>query len=421
MTEGVTEDRKLALITWSAIAEPGDAVARALVGVMGPVEALDWAKAAVSDPVGAAIDLGAVSPDLVDRAVAAVGRWRGRSRAWDPEPHLERAARVGARVVARGEAEWPEALTDLGDAAPYCLWVRGPLDVSRAYRASIAVVGSRSNTAYGNHVAGDLAADLTREGCAVVSGGAYGIDAGAHRGALGVEGATIAVMAGGVDRLYPAGNDGLLRAVLDSGAIVGELPCGYAPHRSRFLTRNRIIAASRATVVIEAAHRSGALSTAVHAAGLGRPVGAIPGPVTSPSSTGCHRLIRDGATLVTGASDVLDLVDPLDAAREPSGLQEAVRDRAGGGPLSFPSPAHRQAYDAIAGRGSTIDRIAAGAGLTLPEARSALGGLLLSGLAIQDGDLWRRTSADARRVRSGTRRTSRRPGEEDNDSATLSA
>lgn len=397
----MSEGDRLALVTWSAIAEPGDAVAHALVGVLGPAEALVWAKGAVSDPVGASLDLGSISPALVDRAVAAVGRWRGRKPAWDPEPHLERARRVGARVVVRGDPEWPAELDDLGDAAPYCLWVRGPASIARVYRDSIAVVGSRSSTAYGEHVAGVLASDLAEDGRAVISGGAYGIDARAHRGALASGGTTIAVMAGGIDRLYPAGNDDLLRAVAESGAVMGELPPGYAPHRNRFLTRNRVIAAAKATVVVEAAHRSGALSTAFHAAELGRPVGAVPGPVTVPGFAGCHRLIRGGATLVTGARDVLGLVEHLDAAREPSeglgsriGTSGSVRE-----PPSFASPAHRQAYDAISRRGSTIGQVVAEAGLALPEARSALGALLLTGMVARDGVLWRRVPTGRRSPR----------------------
>ncbi|MCJ7827377.1 MAG: DNA-processing protein DprA, partial [Demequinaceae bacterium] len=353
----------------------------------GPGEALSWAKSAVTDPIGASLDLGEAAPrDLTDRAIASVERWWQRRTAWDPDPHLERAAKVGARVVARGDPEWPAEICDLGDAAPYCLWVRGSADIREAWARSVAVVGSRSSTAYGEHVAATLAAELADGGHVVVSGGAYGIDARAHRGALAAGGTTVAVMAGGVDRLYPAGNADLLGRVLEAGAIVGELPPGYAPHRSRFLTRNRIIAAARATVVVEAAHRSGALSTAFHAAGLGRPVTAVPGPVTSAGSTGCHRLIRDGAVLVTCARDILDLVEPLDATRG-SGF-----DGSGGDTMTFSSAEHRQAYDAISRRGSTVGEVAAGAGLSVAGARSALGGLLLADLVLRDGVLWRRTS-----------------------------
>ena len=401
--EGRADDR-LALVAWSAIAEPGDAVASAIVAVLGPAEALRWAREAVTDPVGASIDLAAsASREVVDRAIASLERWTARAAAWDPAPHLERAAKVGARAIVRGDDEWPAEFDDLGAAAPYCLWARGPANVRDAWARSVAIVGSRSSTAYGEHVAATLAAGLADEGWGVVSGGAYGIDARAHRGALAAGGLTVAVMAGGVDRPYPQGNSDLLARVLETGAIVGESPPGYAPYRSRFLTRNRIIAASRVTVVVEAAHRSGALSTASHASALGRPLAAVPGPVTSAGSLGCHRLIRDGATLVTGPQDVLELVEPLDAAR---GLAD---DEGGEGPgragaVGFSSVEQRRAYDAIGRRGSTIGEVAAAAGLTTNEARTALGGLALLGSARKDGVLWRRAPAPHRgsdRARGG--------------------
>ena len=213
-----------------------------------------------------------------------------------------------------------------------------------AFRRAIAIVGSRSSTAYGEHVAATLSAGVADAGWTVVSGGAYGIDARVHRAALAADGATVAVMAGGVDRLYPLGNADLLARVLETGAIVAEQPPGFPPHRSRFLTRNRIIAAAAATVVVEAAHRSGALSTAHHAAELGRPVGAVPGPVTSASSAGCHRLIRNGAVCVTSPDDVLEMVTPLDASRPDStGPRPRTRTR------DFATGGERAAYDAIAG------------------------------------------------------------------------
>ncbi len=386
-----SEADRMALVTWSAIAEPGDAIANALVGVLGPSKALEWARLALTDPVGASLDLGSVANrDLADRALAAVERWRQRDSAWDPEPHLERAEKVGARVIARGDPEWPTEVDDLGGAAPYCLWARGPQSIREAWSRSIAIVGSRSSTAYGEHVAAMLAGELAEMGHVVISGGAYGIDARAHRAALAVGGVTVAVMAGGVDRLYPEGNTELLTRMLETGAIVGELPPGYAPYRSRFLTRNRIIAAARTTVVVEAANRSGALSTASHAAGLGRPVAAIPGPVTSAGSCGCHRLIRDGAVLVSNARDVRDLIEPFDAARE--GGSEDLRQPQGlrSPQMTFTSPGHRQAYDAITRRGSTIGEVAERAGLSPMEARSALGGLLLAGSVLKEGDTWRR-------------------------------
>lgn len=384
------DERGRALVTWSAIAEPGDPLAHAIVHLLGAAEALEWVRGAARDPIKATIALAPrAEPTLIDRAVDAVARWTPRLRDGDAERHCDRAAKVGARVVPRGAPEWPHVLDDLGVSAPYCLWVRGPRSVREAFARAIAIVGSRSSTAYGEYVAAALASGVVDEGWTVVSGGAYGIDARVHRAALAAGGATVAVMAGGVDQLYPRGNADLLARVLETGAIIAEQPPGFPPHRSRFLTRNRIIAASAATVVVEAAHRSGALSTAHHAADLGRPVGAVPGPVTSASSSGCHRLIREGATCVTSPHDVLEMVLPLDASRgESEGPRGRIRAR------DFASAGERQAFDAVAARGSTIGEVGRAAGMTAPEVRSALGALELAGAVLREGDLWMRAPAD---------------------------
>jgi DNA processing protein len=258
-------------------------------------------------------------------------------------------------------------------------------------------------------MASDIAAGVASTGRAVLSGGAYGIDAAAHRQAVSVGAVTIAVMAGGVDRLYPAGNDQLLGAVIENGAVVSEVPPGYAPHRSRFLTRNRLIAAGAATVVVEAALRSGALNTARHAAGLLRPVGAVPGPATSPSSAGCHALIRDGAAvLVAGADHVLELVESASqwSARcdTDETLDLSARDVAGGDggdrPSSprerveqrpdFDTPADRAVYDVTSRRPLAIDAIAQRAGLAWKEATASAGRLEMRGLIERNGPGWRR-------------------------------
>ncbi len=317
MTAGREEERR-ALVSWSAIAEPADREARALVSTLGPVAALAWARAAVEDPVTATAALGQINSADAARLVAAAGRWRLRVEAMDPEQHLKRAARVGARAITRGDPDWPQAMDALGSAAPYVLWVRGAADVDAAWACGIAVVGSRASTRYGEYVAGWIAGHAADNGWAVISGGAYGVDVRAHRAALDAGGVTVAVMAGGVDRLYPRGHVDVLEQMCEEGAVVAEVPPGYAPHRSRFLTRNRLIAAARATVVVEAAHRSGALSTAYHAADMGRPLAAVPGPATSASSAGCHRLIREGAAvLVSDPREVLELAGPLNPAVDP--------------------------------------------------------------------------------------------------------
>jgi DNA processing protein len=210
------------------------------------------------------------------------------------------------------DERWPSQLGDLGDQAPMDLYVLGNPNLRELTRRAVAMVGSRAATAYGEVVATELAADSAERGFTIISGGAYGIDAVCHRAALGVAGKTVAVMAGGVDRLYPPGNQRLLeRIIADGGAVISELPLGTVPSRARFAARNRLIAAlGEATVVVESAGRSasGSLSTARHAGVLGRPVGAVPGPVTSLCSVGCHSLIQQGlARLVANVDDVIDL------------------------------------------------------------------------------------------------------------------
>ena len=220
---------------------------------------------------------------------------------------LDVATALNLSFLIPGDTHWPRGFEDLGTAAPIGLWVYGAVEALAA--DSIAVVGARSATHYGEWAAADIAAGIASSGWTVVSGGAYGIDAAAHRGAIAAHGRTVAVLAGGVDVAYPRSNELLFRAIVEHGALVSESPPGTQPLRHRFLVRNRLIAAmSRATVVIEARMRSGASATAGQAAGLGRDVMAVPGPISAAASAGCHQLIRDGAVLVTSAADVFELV-----------------------------------------------------------------------------------------------------------------
>ena len=155
----------------------------------------------------------------------------------------------------------------------------------------------------------EITAGLVERGHTIVSGAAYGIDGMAHRAALASAGRTVAYLAGGVDRFYPSGHDALLTRIVETGAVVSELPCGSAPTKWRFLMRNRLIAAStKATLVVEAGWRSGSLNVAGYATSLNRPVGAVPGPVTTAASAGCHRLMREfGATVITSADEAAAL------------------------------------------------------------------------------------------------------------------
>jgi DNA processing protein len=371
---------------WSRLAEPGDTVAGALVGSMGPVDALTWLEDAVTAGARRVLPVSVQDGAAARTLGRAVERWAPRLDALEPERDLDVLHRHGGTLLVPEDPRWPEGLLDLGTTAPHALWVLGRPDLGAVVDGAVALIGARACTGYGERVAADLAAGVGAQGRCVVSGGAYGIDAVAHRAALTTSGGTVAVLAGGVDRFYPVGNARLLRAVVDgSGAVVSEVPPGGVPSRSRFLQRNRVIAAlAGATVVVEAAWRSGALSTAGHAARLLRPVGAVPGPVTSAASAGCHRLLRDGAAIcVTDVDEVMELVrgPDADAGARSDGL--LAEDGLG--------PAERRALDALplrrpAGEESLV-RVA---GLAPGELRAALGVLELAGLAVREQGGWRR-------------------------------
>ena len=313
----------------------------------------------------------------------------GRLRDLEPERDLERAARRGIRWIIPGEPEWPAALDDLDaveplqalGGVPLGLWVRGPLRLD-ALLAPVAVVGARSATTYGTDVAAELGAGLARAGATVVSGAAFGIDQAAHRGALAGDGPTVAVLACGVDRAYPAAHQQLLDHLGEHGAIVSEVAPGCAPMRVRFLSRNRVIAAlSRGTVVVEAAVRSGALNTASWTSRLNRPLMGVPGPVTSATSEGVHQLIRSGAaTLVTRADDVLELTGLMgehlvEVVRAPT----TARDR-----LTRRQQRVLEAVPVV--HSAAVGSIARTAGLGVAEVDSVLEGLARCGLVEQLSD-----------------------------------
>ncbi len=291
------------------VAEPGDGVLGRVIAAVGPVAAADALLEGGSPErlAGTVIDAGG---DLDEReAESALGRWLPRLDHGAFVRSLTQAARVGARLLVPGDLGWPRGVDELGVHAPIGLWVRGRTDALDWSVPTIALVGARAATGYGEHVAMEASAGLVDRGFAIVSGGAYGIDGMAHRAALASDGTTVAFLAGGVDRFYPLGHESLLTRIAQTGAVVSELPCGAAPTKWRFLQRNRLIAAaSQATVVLEAGIRSGSLNTAGHAAALGRPLGAVPGPVTSPASAGCHRLLREfDAVCVVDADQMVEL------------------------------------------------------------------------------------------------------------------
>lgn len=292
-TTTITDPDTLARITWATITEPGDRVAGALIAEHGAEAALDVLR---GDSAG--------DEDLITLRERALARLKDVQ----VEQAIRSGVRFGAAVLTPSHEHWPTRLADLGDFAPHALWVRGNTELLAAEK-QIAVVGARAATGYGEHVTMELCAGLADRGYTVTSGGAYGIDGMAHRAALASRGSTVAYLAGGVDRFYPSGHDALLTRIAEAGAVVSEVAPGTAPTKWRFLQRNRLIAAAaHAAVVVEAGWRSGSLNTAGHAAAIGRPLGAVPGPITSAASAGCNRLIREfGATLVTNVNEVIEL------------------------------------------------------------------------------------------------------------------
>jgi DNA processing protein len=369
MSAGLPTDERGARVALSRLGEPGSLGLHEVVAHWGAVEALQR---------------------LVSGTEAVPGAIAERFSANQLADDLRHADRLRARVVIPSDPQWPRAVDDLA-VPPLCLWVLGPADLDAASTRSVAVVGARSATAYGTQVAADLSAGLCDRGFTIVSGAAFGIDAAAHRGALAVDGCTVAVLAGGIDRLYPSSHTRLLREIAHTGAVVTEQPLGVAPIGSRFLSRNRIIAAlASGTVVVEASLRSGSLNTAGHATKIHRPVAAVPGPVTSTQSAGCHQIVRDkGAALVTDADEVADLVGRI-------GLDLAPEKRGAPRPSDDLDPADRTLFEVLPIRGhADIPTLARAASLTTRAVRAGLGRLATRGDAVTDGlDGWRKAPAN---------------------------
>ncbi|SFN52648.1 DNA-processing protein DprA [Mycetocola miduiensis] len=369
---------RFARAAWSGIVEPGDSMAGFLVSAAGASAALTmlvehWSVdriVAVLGPDTGVDDLGS----MLDRALA---RWRPRLDSRATLRHLRLAALCRTILVTPGDPGWPDRLGDLGPHEPLALWLRGRTDALRETSRSFAVVGARAATHYGEHVAGEAGSGLAGRGFVVVSGAAYGIDGMAHRAALAVDGTTVAFLAGGVDRPYPSGHASLIGRIIETGAIASEVPCGGAPSKWRFLQRNRLIAAvADATVVLEAGWRSGSLNTAGHAAALGRPLGAVPGPVTSPASAGCHRLIREfGAVCVTTVDEMAELVgEPIVMTESRAGERSSEETRV---------------LDALSGRSprSAAD-VASRSGLPVDTVQSVLGFLELEDRVAERSGGW---------------------------------
>ncbi len=375
---------RLARVALACLVEPGDRDLGMLVRQVGPVKGL-----------GQLLD-GGLSARLRDAARLRLGKDLpgGEVDPWRlARSVLDSADRLGARVVIPEDDEWPSQLDDLiriarpgaGRAVerntdpPHCLWVRGTAALDEAFDRAVAVVGARAASQYGTYVATEMAYGLANRGWTVVSGGAFGIDAAAHRAALGAEGLTAAVLASGLDRPYPLAHANLFDRISEAGLLISEWPFGSAPHRLRFLIRNRVIAAlTRGTVVVEAAHRSGARQTLGRARALGRAAMAVPGPVTSGTSMGCHEELREeGTRLVTDYKEVLEEVgrigdDLTTPARGPQRPHDTL------------DPLSNQLLDAVLPRRvRTAEEIAAAAGVTGTEARRTLPMLVEAGFVIE--------------------------------------
>lgn len=364
-----------ARLVLGSLVEPGSRRLYELVTAYGPVEALDRLAA------------GHESGPLAE---AAALRLHGRPTAELADRLRERADRLGVRVITPESGEWPARLADLRHISvdgphtidrdtypPQCVWLRGPHRLDDAVERSVAMVGARANTVYGTHAATELGYGLADRGWTVVSGGAYGIDAVAHRAALAAGGLTVAVLACGVDRPYPLSNTALFDQIAEEGLLISEWPPGTAPFKVRFLVRNRVIAAlSRGTVLVEAAARSGARQTLRRARQLSRAAMAVPGPVTSEMSVGCHEELRrephEPVRLVSTVEQVLE---------EVGGIGElAPVPRGAARPQDALDPLEQQLVDAVPRRGGAYaEQIAADAGVSLRAALAVLPSLALRG------------------------------------------
>lgn len=393
-TAGPSPEERRARAIWTAIAQPGEPVVGQVIGHFGVMEALERVKflAAKLPEIDDMIIRTVFQPARLPASVAQVEGWAMRLRELNLEMEYQLLSRDGGTLVVPGDAAWPMMADDLGMVAPLALWVRGNPRALQALapEGAVALVGARCATHYGTDIAQEIAYELGERGIWVISGGAYGIDAAAHQGALASRGKTISVQAGGLGELYPAMNVRLFSQIQQTGAIVSEAPPSQRPAKHLFLTRNRIISAlSQVVVVVEAGERSGAMSTANHGAEQGRQVAAVPGPVTSAASIGCHRLIREGAALVTSAEEILELMFPLNAVKQNvhgGGAAAAEPPRNSAGQIPAPSLFAGLSSDGVKVIDSlsktawkSLEQVARGAGLGTRTVQSELGLMELDG------------------------------------------
>jgi DNA processing protein len=403
--KGKFTDEKYARAALTYLAEPADRWLAQLLRDHGAAGALDAIKAYGAVPANG---LGPLS-GKAHAMKAAMERWQVRLPELPGPDQVLAFRESGIRLIAPGDPEWPGQLADLGDDQPYALWLRGNADLRFSCLRSVAIVGSRAATAYGSYVAAEFAGSVAARGWAVVSGGAFGVDAAAHRAALGADGVTVAVLACGVDVPYPSAHAELFDAIAAQGVLVSEWPPGRHVSRLRFLVRNRVIAAlATGTLVVEAGQRSGALNTARHARDLRRRLMAVPGPVTSDLSAGCHHIIREWqGVLVTSAAEATEHLAPVgetsfaETATYADGLARpdapAVGAMLAGGrqappviPRDLLDTESATVLDAMPSRGGlgTL-RVAQRAGLAPTATATCLGRLATAGFVERCDDGWR--------------------------------
>lgn len=377
---------------WTLLVDPADEVAVSIIAQLGVLEALErlGRLAAAKAPLDEDTIRQAFAPVELPISVVRIEGWVMRLRDANLQMDLDWLNHLGGWVLIPEDPWWPQALNHL-DLPPVALWVLGRAQVleQAAASGSAALVGARAATRYGVCQASGMAYELDQQGCYVISGGAYGIDAAAHRGSLCANGLTLSVQAGGLGNLYPAMNAALFTQILEAGGmIISEQPCSARPAKRMFLTRNRLVAAlADVTVVVEAGMRSGAMSTANHAIEQGKTVAAVPGPVTSEMSAGCHELIRDGAALVTSAAEVLELMRPI------SGVEPVQESPADASFFAGLSPEAARTLDSLPLHSwSSVEQIARQAGLNIETVRKELGLLELSGIALSRQGRFRRAA-----------------------------
>lgn len=380
-------DEIFAYIAWSVICEPGDGFAGMLVSALGAKIALvnELNNVAPEQVKLQVLNSGLSSDDINKHGVfekallASRERWRPRLSFELVKAAIYAIRKLNGFVLTPAHDSWPMRLMDLQFHAPMALWVRGSRDAVAQLENSIAVVGCRGSSAYGEYATQNMVEALVEKGLTVISGGAYGIDGVAHRATLAMRGNTVAVMAGGVDRLYPTGHADLLKRITETGAVISELPPGSIPTKWRFLQRNRLIAAlSQATLVVEANWRSGSLNTVGHAEHLQREVFAVPGPISSPKSAGTNKLIADRrAGLVVDGRDFLERL----------GVQSRVVSQSA---LAGLGAIETRVLDALGFSSLQLAEICAEAGLTRDEAKFGLGILEIEGFVLRRDNAWTR-------------------------------